>query len=146
VTNSWTLNLLVSRKHIDSGLNFLGENAAIGAIYNSLERQQLDAPKCHPKTRIAVIDRIIDWLKGILTMRLCYYGSTVLLELESRPLHIRSLKYARSMDVSWPPFSSGRLRRNVATLLDLFPPSPIKSLVQFQLHVHKLKLLWMQTQ
>jgi len=36
----------------------------MGAIYNSLERQRLDAPKCHPKTRIAIIDRIIDWLKG----------------------------------------------------------------------------------
>jgi len=33
-------------------------------MYNSLERQQLDAPKCHPKTRLAVIDRIIDWLYG----------------------------------------------------------------------------------
>jgi len=52
------------KKHINSGLHFLGENAAIGAIYNSLERQQLDAPKCHPKTRVAVIDRIIDWLNG----------------------------------------------------------------------------------
>ena len=64
MTNLWTLNILVSRKHIDSGLYFLGENAAIGAIYNSLERQQLDAPKCHPKTCTAVINRIIDWLKG----------------------------------------------------------------------------------
>ena len=36
----------------------------MGAIYNSLERQKLDAPKCHPKTRRAVIDRIIDWLIG----------------------------------------------------------------------------------
>jgi len=36
----------------------------MGALYNSLERQQLDAPKCHPKTRLAVIDRIIDWLIG----------------------------------------------------------------------------------
>ena len=33
-------------------------------MYNSLERQQLDAPKCHPKTCLAVIDRIIDWLNG----------------------------------------------------------------------------------
>jgi len=31
------------------------------------------------------------------------------------------------MDVSWPPFFSGKLRRNVATLLDLLPPSPINS-------------------
>ena len=36
----------------------------MGAVYNSLEQQQLDAPKCHPETRLAVIDRIIDWLNG----------------------------------------------------------------------------------
>jgi len=31
------------------------------------------------------------------------------------------------MDVSWPPGFSGKLRRNVATLLDLSPPSPNNS-------------------
>ena len=36
----------------------------MGAVYNSLERQKLDAPKCHPNTRVAVIQRIIDWLIG----------------------------------------------------------------------------------
>ena len=36
----------------------------MGATYNSLERQQLDAPKCHPNTRVAVINRLIRWLKG----------------------------------------------------------------------------------
>jgi len=38
----------------------------MGALYNSLERQQLDAPKCHPNTRVAVINRIVDWLLGKL--------------------------------------------------------------------------------
>jgi len=36
----------------------------MGATYNSLERQQLDAPKCHPNTRVAVIKRLISWIKG----------------------------------------------------------------------------------
>ena len=49
---------------INPGLNILVEKSATGAVYNSLERQQLDAPKCHPNTRIAVINRIIGWLLG----------------------------------------------------------------------------------
>jgi len=36
----------------------------MGALYNSFERDLLDAPKCHPQTRIAVINRLIDWLTG----------------------------------------------------------------------------------
>jgi len=36
----------------------------MGAVYNSLERQKLDTPKCHPNTRVAVIQRIIDWILG----------------------------------------------------------------------------------
>jgi len=36
----------------------------MGATYNSLERQGLDAPKCHPNTRVAVIKRLISWIKG----------------------------------------------------------------------------------
>ena len=36
----------------------------MGSVYNSLERQKLDAPKCHPNTRVAVIQRIIDWIIG----------------------------------------------------------------------------------
>jgi len=38
----------------------------MGAVYNSLERQKLDAPKCHPNTRVAVIQRLIDWIVGDL--------------------------------------------------------------------------------
>ena len=34
----------------------------MGAHYNSFERDVLDAPKCHPHTRVAVINRLIDWL------------------------------------------------------------------------------------
>jgi len=33
----------------------------MGAAYNSLERQQLDAPKCHPNTCVAVI---MSWIRG----------------------------------------------------------------------------------
>jgi len=36
----------------------------MGATYNSLERQRLDAPKCHPNTRVAVINRLISWIRG----------------------------------------------------------------------------------
>jgi len=55
---------LCQRLPINLGLKNLIKNSATGAVYNSLERQQLDAPKCHPNTRIAVINRIIDWLLG----------------------------------------------------------------------------------
>jgi len=41
-------------------------NSALGAIYNSLERERLDPPKCHPNTRKAVIKKIIDWICGII--------------------------------------------------------------------------------
>jgi len=36
----------------------------MGALYNSFERDLLDAPKCHPHTRVAVINKLIDWLTG----------------------------------------------------------------------------------
>jgi len=36
----------------------------MGATYNSLERQGLDAPKCHPNTRVAVVNRLISWIRG----------------------------------------------------------------------------------
>jgi len=35
----------------------------MGATYNSLERQRLDAPKCHPNTRVAIIKRLLSWVK-----------------------------------------------------------------------------------
>jgi len=48
------------------GLYVLGKSSALGAIYNSLEQQQLDAPKCHSNTRKAVIKKIITWICGII--------------------------------------------------------------------------------
>jgi len=35
----------------------------MGATYNSLERQRHDAPKCHPNTRVAVINKLISWIR-----------------------------------------------------------------------------------
>ena len=53
-------------------------NSALGAIYNSLERERLDPPKCHPNTRKAVIKKIIDWICGIIDSKaliLWLYGA-----------------------------------------------------------------------
>jgi len=50
----------------------------MGATYNSLERQGLDAPKCHPNTRVAIINRLIRWIKGEIdfdTLILWLYGA-----------------------------------------------------------------------
>jgi len=49
---------------MNQGFHSLGENSAMGATYNSLERQRLDAPKCHPNTRVAVMNKLISWIKG----------------------------------------------------------------------------------
>ena len=58
-----TQSLKLTSTYLKPGLIVLGQNSALGGIYNSLERQQLDAPKCHPNTRKAVIKRIIDWIR-----------------------------------------------------------------------------------
>jgi len=50
----------------------------MGATYNSLERQQLDAPRCHPNTRVAVIKRLLSWIKGEIdfdALMLWLYGA-----------------------------------------------------------------------
>jgi len=50
----------------------------MGATYNSLERQRLDAPKCHPNTRVAVINRLISWIRREMdfdTLILWLYGA-----------------------------------------------------------------------
>ncbi|KDR78428.1 hypothetical protein GALMADRAFT_1249600 [Galerina marginata CBS 339.88] len=39
------------------------EHIAPGAFHNSRERLEYDPPKCHPETRVAVIQAIIDWIK-----------------------------------------------------------------------------------
>jgi len=63
ITESYDNNYLSYK-----GFQLLGENSAMGAVYNSLERQKLDAPKCHPNTRVAVIQRIIDWILGEIAL------------------------------------------------------------------------------
>jgi len=50
----------------------------MGATYNSLERQRLDAPKCHPNTRIAVLNKLISWINREMdfnTLILWLYGA-----------------------------------------------------------------------
>ena len=43
------------------GLDILREHVAIGAFHNSVER--FDPPKCHPKTREAILAKIEAWVK-----------------------------------------------------------------------------------
>jgi len=79
---------------------------------------------------------------GRLTSTLCYCGSTVPQGLEDWLLHIRSQKYARSMDVSWPPFfllETAAERSNITRFI------ATKWFVQFHPHVRTLKLLLMLT-
>ncbi|KAF8806016.1 hypothetical protein BYT27DRAFT_6637960 [Phlegmacium glaucopus] len=47
-------------EHGQNALQVLKEHAAPGAFHNSSERY--DPPKCHPQTRLAVLDAIMDWL------------------------------------------------------------------------------------
>ncbi|KDR67012.1 hypothetical protein GALMADRAFT_80238 [Galerina marginata CBS 339.88] len=44
-----------------SGIDVLRKHMAPGAFHNSSERY--DPPKCHPQTRVAVIQAIIDWIE-----------------------------------------------------------------------------------
>ena len=43
-----------------SGLDLLHKEVAQAALHNSGER--FDPPKCHPNTRIAVLEKIMNWL------------------------------------------------------------------------------------
>ncbi|KAF8810999.1 hypothetical protein BYT27DRAFT_7231790 [Phlegmacium glaucopus] len=43
------------------GIDILSRHIAPGAFHNSAERY--DPPKCHPQTRVAVIQAIIDWIE-----------------------------------------------------------------------------------
>ncbi|KAF8811004.1 hypothetical protein BYT27DRAFT_7090431 [Phlegmacium glaucopus] len=45
----------------EKGIDVLGKHIAHGAFHNSSERY--DPPKCHPQTRVAVIQAIIDWIE-----------------------------------------------------------------------------------
>jgi DNA replication protein DnaC len=46
-----------------TGMRTLGKRIAPGASHNSAER--FDPPKCHPKTREAVLKDIMDWIQGL---------------------------------------------------------------------------------
>ncbi|KDR78558.1 hypothetical protein GALMADRAFT_243978 [Galerina marginata CBS 339.88] len=45
------------------GKDIWGNHIAPGAFHNSRERLEYDPPKCHPQTRVAVIQAIIDWIE-----------------------------------------------------------------------------------
>ena len=44
------------------GIDILTKAVSSNAFYDSDDRP--DPPKCHPKTRVAVVDKIIDWATG----------------------------------------------------------------------------------
>ena len=46
-----------------TGLQFLLNCISLGAFHNSAERY--DAPKCHPQTRLAIVEKIMNWIKDI---------------------------------------------------------------------------------
>ena len=55
------------------GMDRLMEAVSPNAFYDSDDR--VDPPKCHPNTRIAVINKIIDWSNGMIdTFMLWLYG------------------------------------------------------------------------
>ena len=45
------------------GLQFLFSSISPGAFHNSAERY--DAPKCHPQTRLAILEKIMNWIKDV---------------------------------------------------------------------------------
>ncbi|KAF8798343.1 hypothetical protein BYT27DRAFT_6902617 [Phlegmacium glaucopus] len=54
------------------GMRKLEKKIAPGAFHNSAERY--DPPKCHPKTRTAVLKKIMDWVQGLEdSERRCYF-------------------------------------------------------------------------
>ncbi|KDR67797.1 hypothetical protein GALMADRAFT_1062229 [Galerina marginata CBS 339.88] len=55
---SFTQNL-----HQEKGINLLRDKVASGAFHNSDERY--DPPKCHPGTRKAVINDVMEWVKTL---------------------------------------------------------------------------------
>ena len=56
------------------GLKILQRNIASGAFHNSAERY--DPPKCHPNTRIAILEKIMDWVNDLekVALFLWMYG------------------------------------------------------------------------
>jgi len=60
----------------NTGLDLLKEVAVPGAFHNSLQRN--DPPKCHKRTREAILDKIMDWVKKKIdtdTFIMCLYGA-----------------------------------------------------------------------
>ncbi|KDR78523.1 hypothetical protein GALMADRAFT_29817, partial [Galerina marginata CBS 339.88] len=49
--------------HVYLGKDIWHNHIAPGAFHNSRERLESDPPKCHPDTRVAVIQAIIDWIE-----------------------------------------------------------------------------------
>ncbi|KAF9543375.1 hypothetical protein CPC08DRAFT_676057, partial [Agrocybe pediades] len=47
----------------NAGYTTLLQNVATAAIHDSID--VVDPPKCHPNTRVAIIESIIDWAKGV---------------------------------------------------------------------------------
>jgi len=51
------------------GLKLLHQKIASGALHNSAERY--DPPKCHPQTRQAVLNKIMEWIRD--AQKLCFF-------------------------------------------------------------------------
>ena len=63
---------LYKKKALDNpilGMDLLYNSIASGAFHNSAERY--DSPKCHPDTRIAVIQYIMNWINDL--EKLCFF-------------------------------------------------------------------------
>ncbi|KAF9553261.1 hypothetical protein CPC08DRAFT_767691 [Agrocybe pediades] len=54
---------LPHRLLVTAGYTTLQEKVATAAIHDSID--VVDPPKCHPNTRVAIIQSIIDWAKGV---------------------------------------------------------------------------------
>src|SRR5882757_9898426 len=54
--------LIVAIDHVYAGIDLLLEASAPGAFHDSGER--FDPPKCHPRTRIHILSKIMDWIVG----------------------------------------------------------------------------------
>jgi hypothetical protein len=53
---------IVTIDHVYAGIDILLEASAPGAFHNSGER--FNPPRCHPKTRIHIIAKIMNWIVG----------------------------------------------------------------------------------
>ena len=53
---------IVTIDHVYAGMDVLLEASALGAFHNSGER--FDPPRCHPRTRIHILAKIMNWIVG----------------------------------------------------------------------------------